>query len=130
MPSNLVERHPDRRNGTPNQRPLGRRKKVTNNRVKPTNADRKQAKQKRQESRDAYAVALAAAQKVIWDQAEALREEFGKHDTNHYFEEIIQRSHMKVNERSTSRWNAFCKLEIERRNNGMFCSLRLQMFSN
>ena len=58
-------------------------------------------------------------QQVVWDQAEALRENFGKHDTSYYFEEIIQWSHMKIFERSVSRWNAFLSLELERRNKGL-----------
>jgi hypothetical protein len=82
-----------------------------------------QAKQKRKENRDTYATALAAAQQAVWDQAEALRDQFGKHDTNYYFEEIIHRSHLKVAERSVSRWNAFLSLELDRRNKGFFIIL-------
>jgi hypothetical protein len=51
--------------------------------------------------------ALAAAQQAVWDQAEALHDQFGKHDTNYYFKEIIHRSHHKV---SVSRWNTFLSL--------------------
>ena len=113
-----VERHIDRRNGMPKQRPKGRRLKEKTNRPKPTPTDRLQAKEKRKENRDAYATALTAAQQAVWDQAEALRDKFGKHDTNYYFEEIIHRSHLKVAERSVSRWNAFLSLELDRRNKG------------
>lgn len=116
MQSSSVERHIDRRNGAPNQRPRGRRPKDKTNRPKPTPTDLAHAKQKRKENRDTYALALAAAQQSVWDQAEALRDQFGKHDTNFYFEEIIHRSHLKVAERSVSRWNAFLSLELARRN--------------
>jgi chromatin segregation and condensation protein Rec8/ScpA/Scc1 (kleisin family) len=118
MQSSSVERHIDRRNGAPNQRPGGRRPKDKTNRPKPTPTDLAHAKQKRKENRDTYALALAAAQQSVWDQAEALREQFGKHDTNYYFEEIIHRSHLKVAERSVSRWNAFLSLELAHRNKG------------
>ena len=113
-----VERHIDRRNGMPKQRPKGRRRKENANRPKATPTDRLQAKEKRKENRDTYAMALAAAQQAVWDQAEALRDKFGKHDTNYYFEEIIHRSHLKVAERSVSQWNTFLSLELERRNKG------------
>ena len=118
-----VERHIDRQNGLPNQRPRGRRPKERTNRPKATPADLAQAKQKRKENRDTYAMALAVAQQSVWDQAEALREQFGKHDTNFYFEAIIHRSHYKVTERSVSRWNAFLSLELDRRNKGLFLFL-------
>ena len=104
MSSSGVERHIDRRNSAPNRRPNARHHRKTN-RPKATPTDLAEIRQKRKENRDLYAVALAAAQQVVWDQAEALREKFGKHDTNYYFEEIIQRSHMKISERSVSRWN-------------------------
>ena len=113
-----VHRHIDRQNGMPKQCPKGRRPKEKTNRPKPTPTDLLQAKQKRKENRDTYATALAAAQQAVWDQAEALRDQFGKHDTNYYFEEIIHRSHLKVAERSVSRWNAFLSLELDRRNKG------------
>jgi hypothetical protein len=115
-----VERHVDRRNGVPNQRPKGRRPKEITNRPKATPTDLAHAKQKRKENRDTYATALAAAQQAVWDQAEALREKFGKHDTNFYFEEIIHRSHNKGAERSVSRWNAFLSVELDRRNKGFY----------
>ena len=115
-----VERHIDHRNGVPNQRPRGRRPKEKTNRPKATPTDLVQARQKRKENRDTYSTALAAAQQAVWDQAEALREKFGKHDTNYYFEEIIHCSHLKVTERSVSRWNAFLSLELDRRNKGFF----------
>jgi hypothetical protein len=119
-----VQRHIDRRNGVPNQRPRGRRPKEKTNRPKATPTDLAQAKQKRKENCDTYSTAFAAAQQAVWDQAEALREKFGKHDTNFYFEEIIHRAHLKVAERSMSRWNAFLSLELDRRNKGFliyFC---------
>lgn len=122
MPSS-VQRHVDRRNGNPKQRPKGRRAKEKTNRPKPTPTDLLQAQQKRKETRESYATALAATQQAVWDQAEALRDQFGKHDTNYYFEEIIHRSHLKVAERSVSRWNAFLSLELDRRNKGFFILL-------
>jgi hypothetical protein len=111
----------------PKQRPKGRRPKEKTNRPKPTPTDLLQAKRKRKDNRDAYATALAAAQQAVWDQAEALRDQFGKHDTNFYFEEIIHRSHLKVAERSVSRWNAYLSLELARRNKGFFLFLLIQM---
>ena len=95
-----VGRHIDRRNGMPKQRPKGHRQKEKTNRPKPTPTDLLQAKQKHKEIRDTYVTALTAAQQAVLDQAEALRDQFGKHDTNFYFEEIIHRSHLMVAERS------------------------------
>jgi len=118
--SNVVERHTDRRNGVPNQRPQARRKKENSQRPKPTKADLAEAKKKRKAHCDAYAIALAAAQKVLWDQAEALRAEFGTHDINYYYEDIIQRAQKKVTERATSRWNAYLKQRLELKNKGIF----------
>ena len=78
------------------------------------------AKQKKKEKHDTYATALAVAQQAVWVQAEALHDQFGKHDTNFYFEEIIHRSHLKVAERSVSQWNAFLSLELDRCNKGFY----------
>ena len=89
MPSSGVERHVDRWNSTPKQRPHARYARKKTDQPKPTPADLAEAKQKRKEHRDLYAAALTAAQQAVWDQAEALREKFGKHDTNYYFEEVI-----------------------------------------
>ena len=119
MPSSGVERHVDRRNSTLKQHPHARYARKKTDRPKPTPADLAEAKQKQKEHRDLYAAALTAAQQAVWDQAEALQEKFGKHDTNYYFGEVIQRSHMKAAERSVSQWNAFLSLELERRNKGL-----------
>ena len=118
MLSSGIERHIDRRNGAPNRHPNARHQRKTNQ-PKATPTDLAEIRQKRKDNRDLYAAALAAVQQVVWDQAEALRENFGKHDTSYYFEEIIQWSHMKIFERSVSRWNAFLSLELERRNKGL-----------
>ena len=72
-------------------------------------------------------MALAAAQQAVWVQAEALHDQFGKHDTNFYFEEIIHRSHLKVAERSVSQWNAFLSLELDHHNKGFYFILLIQM---
>ena len=71
-----VHRHIGRRNGMPKQCPKGRWPKEKTNRPKPTSTDLLQAKQKRKENCDTYAMVLAAAQQAVWDQAEALRYQF------------------------------------------------------
>lgn len=103
MQSSGIKCHIDCRNGAPNQRPNACHQKKTSNRPKATKADLAEVRQKQKDNHNLYAAALATAQQVIWDQAEVLRESFGKHDTNYYFEEIIQLSHKKITERSVSR---------------------------
>ena len=102
----------------PKQHPKGWHPKEEANRPKATPTDCLQSKEKQKENRHTYVTALAAAQQAVWDQAEALHDRFGKHDTNYYFEEIIHCSHLKVAERSVSQWNTFLSLELEHCNKG------------
>ena len=118
MQSSGIERHIDRQNGAPNQRPMlvTRRKHLTGQKLQKLTLRRLgRNRQKQKDNCDLYAAALATAQQVVWDQAEALHENFGKHDTK----KIIQCSHKKITERPVSRWNTFLSLKLERCNKGL-----------
>jgi hypothetical protein len=52
------------------------------------------------------------------EQATLLREEFGGHTAEWYFEEIMQRARMSKSKRSASRWNAFLRSEVKSINDG------------
>jgi hypothetical protein len=121
--STTVDKLTDRRSGVPSQRPPARYRPKAATRVQPTAADRLEAVKKREDRRERYAAALSAALNVVWKEAEALCEEFGNHDVNYYFEEIIQRGHIAQSKRAPSRWNAFLKMELDSMNSSKYFAL-------
>ncbi|KAH7904201.1 hypothetical protein BJ138DRAFT_1239951 [Hygrophoropsis aurantiaca] len=84
--------------------------------LKRTPAENKVLKDKREAHRTEYQEALADAQAVITQEAVKLRERFGSHSIEYYFEAIIQSSRIKKTKRSENRWNAFVRAETKRIN--------------
>lgn len=79
-----------------------------------TVGDRVVQAKKREQHRHKYQDALADAQVTVWELAEGLRNRFGKHSVNHYFNDLIHRAHKSRSERKVNPWNAYQKLELER----------------
>jgi riboflavin synthase alpha subunit len=83
----------------------------------------------RRTCRETYAQALSEAQAVILDQATLLRERFGGHSIEYYYEEIMQKSRFQ-RERGVSQWNAFVNQEAKRINGGKVFYIMDVMFSS
>ena len=81
-------------------------------------AEKAEAAAKRSNYRQSYNDALSKARGIVMEQATLLREEFGGHTAEWYFEEIMQRACMSKSKRSTSRWNAFLWNEVKSINDG------------
>ena len=90
--------------------------------LRKTPAEKAAQAAKRQAHRVSYREALTSARSVVMDQAIQLRERFGMHTVEWYFEEIMQQSRMGKVKRAPSRWNAFLRKEVQRINNGMYIS--------
>ena len=79
----------------------------------------KEALVKRREARRVeYTSALKDARNAIHTQATQLRELFGGHSTDYYTQEILQRGRLERARRRPSRWNAYLRQELKRRNAG------------
>jgi hypothetical protein len=67
------------------------------------------------------------ARDIVDQRALQLREVFGGHSTEYYAQEILQRGRIERGRRKPSRWNAFLRNELKKRNKGMnfIDSLRL-----
>lgn len=89
-------------------------------RYKKTPTEKALLKAKRKQHRTEYTEALAAARNVVMEQATLLREKFGRHLVNYYFEEIMQRSRIRKGTRKANKWNTFVKKQVELHNAGMF----------
>ncbi|KAG1823320.1 hypothetical protein EV424DRAFT_1472053 [Suillus variegatus] len=85
-------------------------------RYKKTPTEKALLKAKRKQHRTEYTEALAAARNVVMEQATLLREKFGRHSVNYYFEEIMQRSRIRKGTRKANKWNAFVKKQVELHN--------------
>jgi hypothetical protein len=79
-----------------------------------TTGDRLLQAKKREQNRHKYHDALEKAQATIQELAEGLRNCFGKHSMDHYFNDLIHRAHKSRSARKVNPWNAYQKLELER----------------
>ena len=75
--------------------------------------------ERRKTRRVEYTSALKDARQTVHKQATQLREAFGGHSTDYYTQEILQRGRLERVRRKPSRWNAYLRKEIQRRNAGM-----------
>ena len=90
--------------------------------LRKTPAEKAEAAAKRRDHKVSYNEALSKARGIVMEQATLLREEFGGHTVEWYFEEIMQRARMTKSKRETSRWNAFLRNEVKCMNDGKYCS--------
>jgi hypothetical protein len=65
-----------------------------------------------------YKEAFATAQAVIYDEAKKISEKHGFKDADGCYRELMQRTRLPSTKRSPSRWNAFLRSEVKRRNDG------------
>lgn len=72
-----------------------------------TPAEKATRKDNRDQHRTDLNDALGKAVQLIWEQAEAIKNEFPQHNTEHYFKLIIQNAHTVTSTRKVSIWNAF-----------------------
>ena len=64
--------------------------------------------------------ALAEARARIWDEAKHLRERFGAHTEQYYYEQLLQTGRLMKTTRKVNRWNAFLHAEVKRMNEGTY----------
>ncbi|KAG1766623.1 hypothetical protein EV702DRAFT_1204089 [Suillus placidus] len=88
-------------------------------RVKRSAAEKSAARKRCKEFCTEYSAALAAARDIIWEQAIQLREKFGCHSVDYYYETIMQQSRKTVNKRPATRWNAFIRQEVKCANDAL-----------
>ena len=77
----------------------------------------------REERQQRYTSALQDARNTVQQHATRLREEFGGHSIGYYHQEILQRGRLERGRRKSSRWNAFLRHELKKRNDGTSCYL-------
>ena len=99
------------------------RHRVKHATLRKTPAEKAQAAAKRREHQVTYHDALLKARGVVMEQATQLRELFGGHTVEWYFEEIMQQACMSKSKQETSRWNAFLREEVKQFNDGVYISL-------
>jgi hypothetical protein len=83
-----------------------------------TPAEKAEVAAKRHDHRVSYCDALSKARGIVMEQATQLREQFGGHTVEWYFEEIMQQACKAKSKRETSRWNAFLRDEVKHINDG------------
>ena len=64
--------------------------------------------------------ALAEARARIWDEAKHLRERFGAHTEQYYYEQLLQTGRLMKTTRKVNRWNAFLHAEVKHMNEGTY----------
>jgi len=79
-------------------------------------------KAKRQTRNKELNTAIEAARIHISDDARNLRENFGGHSEQYYFEQIIQTSRIQKSQRKVNRFNAYAREETKRINEGKLYS--------
>lgn len=87
-------------------------------RYKHSAAEKAVLKEKRKAHRIAYSSALQAARNIVFQEAEKLHAQFSGHSVQYYYEEIMQHSRIAQSSRGINRWNAFCRQEVKRINDG------------
>ncbi|KAJ3476294.1 hypothetical protein NLI96_g11259 [Meripilus lineatus] len=80
---------------------------ISRTRKKLTPAEKAERKENCDKHHDEVNTALAKAVEVIWQQAETMRIVFSQHDTDHYFQMIIQYGYTTTSKRKVNPWNAF-----------------------
>ncbi|KAK7435153.1 hypothetical protein VKT23_019845 [Stygiomarasmius scandens] len=85
-------------------------------RLKLTNAEKRRQKAARDERREHYQDRIRLVHKLIYDQAMEIREELGNRTVEQIVEDIMQTHRLKRTQRKASRFNAFVRVEMRRRN--------------
>ena len=85
---------------------------------KKTPAEKAHVASLRRSRKEDYSNALAEARDMVMEQAVQLRERFGGHSVEYYYEEIMQRSRAVKGQRRITQWNAYLAQEIKRINEG------------
>lgn len=80
---------------------------IPRTRKKLTPAEKVARKDNHDQHRADLNIALGKVIEVIWQQAEALHKVFPQHDTDYYFQQIIQNAHSTTSSRKVSLWNTF-----------------------
>jgi hypothetical protein len=65
------------------------------------------------------------AQAAIYDEARKISEKHGFKDADGCYRELMQRTRLASTKCSPSRWNAFLRSEVKRRNDGSLSSITL-----
>jgi hypothetical protein len=87
--------------------------------LKKTPAEKARLSKKRHSEKTAYHAALDTARNVVMEHAEQLRDTFGRHSVDYYYEEIMQLSRKnKTKREKINLWNVFTRVEAQRVNKG------------
>lgn len=62
--------------------------------------------------------ALDEARQVIKDEARKLKERFGGHSEQYFFEQLLQMSRFSKSQRKVSKWNAYYRSQVKLANEG------------
>ncbi|KAF9242901.1 hypothetical protein BU15DRAFT_72552 [Melanogaster broomeanus] len=84
-----------------------------------TPAERAAMKAKNHTCKQEYAEALGVAQETIMHEAVKLRERFGCHSIEYYYEAIMQKSQLTDRKKGPNRWNAFLCAEVRKHNDAL-----------
>ena len=89
--------------------------------IKKTIVEKIRLQEKHEGARHAYRRALEGAQSVVMEQAELLRDQFGQHSIDYYYEVLMQCSRKTKGKRTKiNLWNAFTRLEAQNANMCMY----------
>ncbi|KAK7447344.1 hypothetical protein VKT23_014054 [Stygiomarasmius scandens] len=88
------------------------RYRAARTRIKLTNLEKLENKKRRQDQKDRYTARLQEAFGVLMNEAEAMKEEFGKHDTQWYLNEIMQTYRLKQKKKKIAPFQAFISLKM------------------
>jgi hypothetical protein len=94
------------------------RKRVRKRAAPLTSALKTVLAKRREERLQRYYSALEDARHSVEQHAKQLREEFGAHSVDYYHQEILQRGRLERGRRKATRWNAFMRHELKKRNDG------------
>jgi hypothetical protein len=95
------------------------RKRVRKRAAPLTSALKTLLAKRRKERYQSYSSALQDAHHSVEQHAKQLREKFGAHSIEYYHQEILQRGRLERGRRKASRWNAFVRNELKKRNDGV-----------
>lgn len=95
-----------------------------------TPAEKAQRAESRRVHQRDYKSALSNARATLMAEAVKLREQFGGHSVDYYYEEIIQRSRLDRSKRKVTRWNVYLRQEVCHLNDGRLVFVFAFFFSS
>lgn len=117
-----------RRSGAPIRVAWRRRAKRTQ--ITKTPMEKARIAATRKSRKALYSKAFATAQSVVYEEAKKISETYGHKDADVCYRELMQRTRVANTKRSASRWNAFLREEVKRRNDRSLSPIALCLVAN